>query len=92
MITKSINSTQAQNNFGQVLDDVTHHQTRYIVNRRGVPEVIILSLDDFARALSDEGVRQHLNTMVNDLRPKYALGQILDNGEDASGGNDYGDR
>ncbi|MBN2006111.1 MAG: type II toxin-antitoxin system Phd/YefM family antitoxin [Anaerolineae bacterium] len=92
MITKSINSTQAQNNFGQVLDDVTRHQTRYIVNRRGVPEVIILSLDDFARALSDEGTRQYLNSMVNDLRPKYALGEILDNGESVLEGNHDGDR
>ena len=45
MITKSISSTTAQNNFGRVLDDVTHHNTRYIVARRGIPQAIILNFD-----------------------------------------------
>ena len=48
MVTKSVSSTQAQNNFGQVLDDVTHNRTRYVVERRGVPQAILLSVEDFA--------------------------------------------
>jgi len=77
MITKSIGSTQAQNNFGQVLDDVTHNHTRYIIERRGVPQAIILSFDDFAYVLSDESERQQMDTILRELRPEYRLGQIL---------------
>ena len=77
MATKSINSTEAQNNFGRVLDDVTHHHTRYIVKRRGIPQVIILSFDDFSHVLDDEQERQQMNSVLKELRPKYRLGQIV---------------
>ena len=60
MTTKSLSSTKAQNNFGRVLDDVTHNHTRYVIERRGVPQVIILSFDDFAHILSDEEERQQM--------------------------------
>lgn len=77
MTTKSISSTKAQNNFGRVLDDVTHNHTRYIVERRGVPQVVILSFDDFAYVLSDERERQQMNAVLRDLRPEYHLGQVV---------------
>ncbi|MFQ5341248.1 MAG: type II toxin-antitoxin system Phd/YefM family antitoxin [Anaerolineae bacterium] len=77
MTTKSISSTKAQNNFGQVLDDVTHNHARYIVERRGVPQVIILSFDDFAHVLRDEDERRQMDTVLTDLRPKYHLGQVI---------------
>ena len=77
MITKRIGSTQAQNNFGQVLDDVTRNLTRYIIERRGVPQVIILSFDDFAHVLDDESERQQMDTIIRELRPGYHLGQII---------------
>lgn len=77
MATKSISSTQAQNNFGRVLDDVTHNHARYIIERRGVPQVIVLSFDDFAHVLNDEEERQHMDTMLRELRPEYHLGQII---------------
>ncbi len=77
MITKSISSTQAQNNFGQVLEDVTRNHTGYVVERRGVPQAIVLSFDDFAYLLDDEGERKQMNAMLKELRPKYNLGQVL---------------
>jgi len=77
MTTKSISSTKAQNNFGRVLDDVTHNHTRYIVERRGIPQVIILSFDDFAYVLSDERERQQMDAVLRDLRPEYHLGQVV---------------
>lgn len=77
MTTKSISSTKAQNNFGRVLDDVTHHHTRYIVERRGVPQVVILSFDDFAHVLNDEQERQHMDSVLRDLRPEYHLGKVV---------------
>lgn len=82
MATKSISSTQAQNNFGRVLDDVTHNQTRYIIERRGVPQVIILSFDDFAYVLSDETERRQMDTMLKELRPRYHLGRVIRSGAD----------
>jgi len=78
MTTKSISSTKAQNNFGRVLDDVTHNHTRYIVERRGVPQVIILSFDDFASVLNDEQERRQMDAVLKELRPEYQLGQVVD--------------
>jgi prevent-host-death family protein len=77
MTTKSVSSTKAQNNFGRVLDDVTHNHTRYIVERRGVPQVIILSFDDFAHILNNEKERQQMDTVLKDLRPEYQLGRVV---------------
>ena len=77
MITKRISSTQAQNNFGQVLDDVTQNRTRYIVERRGVPQVIVLGLDDFSHLLDNQQERRLVDTILKELRPEYGLGQVV---------------
>ena len=77
MVTKSVSSTRAQNNFGQVLDDVTHNHTRYIVERRGVPQAVLLSFEDFSRILDDEGKRQQMGAILREIRPEYRLGQVL---------------
>lgn len=81
MVTKSLSSTKAQNNFGRVLDDVTRNHARYIVNRRGMPEVIILSLDDFAQTLGDQQEREKLASILKDLQPTYSLGHVIDSDE-----------
>ena len=78
MATKSISSTNAQNNFGRVLDDITHNHSRYIIERRGIPHAIVLSFDDFANLLSDKTERQQIETIIKEMRPEYHLGQILD--------------
>jgi len=78
MTTKSISSTKAQNNFGRVLDDITRNHTRYIVERRGIPQVIILGFDDFTGVLSDERERQQINAILKEIRPEYRLGQIVE--------------
>lgn len=77
MATKSISSTQAQNNFGQVLDEVTRNHTRYVVERRGIPQAIVLSFDDFACLLSDANERRQMDAVIKELRPEYKLGQVL---------------
>jgi len=76
MATKSISSTKAQNNFGRVLDDITQNHTRYIVERRGIPQVVILSFDDFADILNNEHEREQMYIVLRELRPKYQLGQV----------------
>jgi len=77
MITKRLSSTLAQNNFGQVLDDVIQNHTRYIIERRGVPQAIILGFDDFAHVLDDERERLQINAVLKELRPEYHLGQVV---------------
>ena len=74
---KSVSSTQAQNNFGQVIDDVTQNHTRYIVERRGSPKAIILSFDDFARVLNDAKERQEMGSILRELQPLYGVGQVV---------------
>lgn len=78
MATKSISSTKAQNNFGRVLDDITQNHTRYIVERRGIPQVVILSFNDFADVLNNEHEREQMYTVLREFRPKYQLGQVLE--------------
>jgi len=78
MTTKSISSTKAQNNFGRVLDDVTQNHARYIVERRNIPQVVILSFDDFSEILDSESERQQMYHVLKELRPKYQLGQVLE--------------
>ena len=78
MATKSISSTKAQNNFGRVLDDITHNHTRYVVARRGIPQVVILGFNDLANILSNEHEREQIHTILKELGPKYQLGQIVE--------------
>lgn len=77
MTTRSISSTTAQNNFGRVLDDVTLYRTRYVIERRGIPQAVILSFDDLTDLLSNEQERQHMNNVLRELRPEYHLGQMI---------------
>lgn len=78
MTIKSIASTEAQNNFGRVLDDVTRNHARYIIKRRGVSQVIVLSFDDFAHVLHDDTERQRMDTVLRELRPRYSLGEVIE--------------
>lgn len=80
MTTKSIASTEAQNNFGQVLDEVNQRRTRYIVERRGVPQAMLLSLDDLAATLADQKERERMMRVLTTVLPSYPLGRVLDRG------------
>jgi len=77
MTTRSISSTTAQNNFGRVLDDVTLNHTRYVIERRGIPQAIILGFDDFVYLLGNEQERQRMDNVLRELRPEYHLGQAI---------------
>jgi len=79
MGTKLIASTEAQNNFGRVLDDVVQNNTRYIVRRRNTPQAVILSVTDFENILAgDAADRQKLEKMLRELSPVYALGESIE--------------
>ncbi len=81
MAVKVISSTKAQNNFGRLLDDVVQNRARYVVKRRGAPQVILLSLEDFrALLMSDQIEREKMEVLIRELSPAFHLGQTLHKG------------
>lgn len=75
MRTKLIASTDAQNNFGRILDDVVQNSTRYIIQRRSTSQAIILSMADLESILlASEHDRQELGKVIRELSPTYSLG------------------
>ncbi len=78
MDIKTITSTEAQNNFGQVIDAVVQENTRYVVKRRNVSQAIIMSLSDFSKLLSDEAERKKVGSLIRELTPVYKLGETIE--------------
>lgn len=77
METKAIASTDAQNNFGRILQDVIKNNTRYVVKRHNLPQAIILSLDDFEQLLTDVSEQSRMTQILRDLEPVYQLGETI---------------
>ena len=78
MSTKTISSTEAQNNFGRILDDVVQNDARYVIQRRNLSQAILLSLEDFDRLLTaGEGERTKMGNVIRELSPVYNLGKML---------------
>lgn len=78
MRTRLIASTEAQNNFGRMLDDVVQNSTRYIIRRRNTSQAILLSITDFESILSgDETVRKRLEQVLREVSPTYCFGESL---------------
>lgn len=78
MPTKTVTSTEVQNNFGQIIDAVAQEHTRYIIKRRNVPQAIIMSLSDFRQLLLNPIEREKIDSMIRELTPVYQLGEDLD--------------
>lgn len=78
MGTKSIASTQAQNNFGQILDDVIQNGTRYVIKRRSAPVAIVMSLTEFDRVLNSDKEREKVSIVVREMSPTYDIGELLE--------------
>lgn len=79
MATKTISSTDAQNNFGRILDDVIQNDSRYIIKRRGLPQAILLNLSDFERLLaSNDRERLAVGRLLREIGPIYQLGETVD--------------
>ncbi len=81
MQTKAISSTEAQNNFGRVIDDVTQNNTRYVIKRRTSSQAIIMSLADFENILLNQNEQAKMTTLIRELTPDYSLGETLRLGE-----------
>jgi prevent-host-death family protein len=79
MGTKLIASTEAQNNFGRIMDDVVQNGTRYVIRRRNTSQAIILSIADFESLLSaDESERRKLEKLIRELSPAYSFGESIE--------------
>jgi len=50
-ITKSIDALSARTRFGEVMEEAEQENTRFLVNRRGKPKVVILSVQDYMKNL-----------------------------------------
>ena len=78
MPTKVISSTEAQNNFGRLLDDVIQNHSKYVIKRRNVPQAILLSLADFQALLAaSDSERNEVGRIIKELGPVYRLGETL---------------
>jgi len=76
--TKTIPSTEAQNNFGRILDDVIQNGTRYVIKRRDTPQAVLLSLSDLERLLTaNEIERKEIGNVIRELSPVYNLGETV---------------
>jgi prevent-host-death family protein len=78
MATKIIASTEAQNHFGQVLDDVVQNNTRYVIKRRGISQAVVLSLSGLEQLLRDAQERDQVASVIRELQPVYHLGETVD--------------
>jgi prevent-host-death family protein len=78
MKTKLVASTEAQNNFGRVLDDIVQNSTRYVIHRRNAPQAVILSIADLENILSaNESERKKLEKIMRELSPVYSIGESI---------------
>jgi PHD/YefM family antitoxin component YafN of YafNO toxin-antitoxin module len=79
MKTKLISSTEAQNNFGRILDDVVQFGTRYVIRRRKSSQAIIISMADFERILAaSDADRGKLEKLIRELSPNYTIGEAVE--------------
>ena len=50
-ITKSIDALSVRTHFGEVMEEAEQENTRFLVNRRGKPKVVIMSVQDYMKNL-----------------------------------------
>lgn len=53
-MTKKISALTARTQFGQIMNRAVEKQERFLVDRRGVPAVIIMSVDDYLKTIAPE--------------------------------------
>ena len=77
MSTKFIVSTNAQNHFGRLLDDVASQGTRYVIKRFGTPKAAIVPLEDLEALLSSEEQGEEYLHILRESRADYSLGEAM---------------
>lgn len=53
-MTKKISALTARTQFGQIMTRAVERQERFLVDRRGAPAVIIMSVDDYLETIAPE--------------------------------------
>lgn len=55
-MTKKISALTARTQFGQIMNRAVERQERFLVDRRGEPAVIIMSVDDYLKTIAPEDI------------------------------------
>ena len=82
MKTKAISSTDAQNNFGRVVESAIQEHTAYVVRRRNTAQVVIIGVEDLRSLLRDASDREQMGGLLREVSPEYELGEDLGPGRD----------
>ena len=53
-MTNIVSALTARTQLGQIMKRATKNQERFIVDRRGQPQVVIMSIDDFIKTIAPE--------------------------------------
>ena len=53
---KVISALAARTQFGQIMHRAGHQQERFVVNKRGAPQVVIMGVKDFLKTVAPEPV------------------------------------
>lgn len=64
-MTKNISISKVRANLTHVLDDIKEHMHSYIISKRGVPKVILMSIDDYEGWLETLSIMSDEKTMSN---------------------------
>ncbi|MBI2410324.1 MAG: type II toxin-antitoxin system Phd/YefM family antitoxin [Candidatus Kerfeldbacteria bacterium] len=56
MVTKTVSALTARTQFGQIMQRAKQKDERFIVDRRGEPQVVILSIRDYINAIAPASV------------------------------------
>lgn len=75
-MTKKISALTARTQFGQIMNRAVEKHERFLVDRRGEPAVIIMSVDDYLKTIApedtalqkirDESKRSGLDTLTQE--------------------------
>lgn len=55
-MTKRISALTARTQFGQIMNRAVERGERFLVDRRGTPAVIIMSVDDYLQTIAPEDI------------------------------------
>ncbi|HRJ18477.1 MAG TPA: type II toxin-antitoxin system Phd/YefM family antitoxin [Bryobacteraceae bacterium] len=53
-MTRKISALTARTQFGQIMERAVEHDERFLVDRRGHPAVVIMSVDDYLHTIAPE--------------------------------------
>jgi Phd_YefM. len=77
MEIRRIGSTEAQNNFGRIMDSVTKDHVGFVIERRSVPEVWVISNSDLRDILSNSAQRKEIEKLLKNISSRNDLGETI---------------